>query len=148
MSRITRQELYIASAALMSLRGTCERLNVGCVVVKDHRIISSGYNGVVKDAPRCSDLNCLLGEACKRAIHAEANAIYFAAKKGISLEGATIYCTHSPCRKCAEAIIQSGITEVIFDQDYRDQEPKQLMLRAGLEVKHYEGTDIQDIIKL
>jgi len=137
IERITRRDLYLQMAKLMSQRGTCGRLQVGSVITIENRIIATGYNGPVKDDHECNDINCFLGETCKRAIHAEANAIYFAAKNGIKLQGATIYCTHSPCIKCAEAIIQSGIKVVEYSEEFRDTEPLKVLLRAGVDVKKY-----------
>src|SRR6478609_210045 len=97
--RLNRDALNIQIASLIAQRGTCLRLNVGCVIVKDNRVITSGYNGPLKHAPHCSDKICNTESACERAIHAEANAIGYAAKVGIPLEGTTLYCTHQPCHK-------------------------------------------------
>lgn len=122
--RISRDTLYIATASLMSLRGTCKRMKVGCVITsKDNRIIATGYNGSLDK--HCT--LCDLSKPCTEAIHAEANAIAYAAKKGIPLDGSIIYCTHSPCLKCAELIIQSGIKKVVYSKPYRDQTPKILL---------------------
>jgi dCMP deaminase len=134
--RISRATLYIASAYLMALRGTCKRMKVGCVITsKDNRIIATGYNGSLDK--HC--ISCDLTKPCTDAIHAEANAIAYAAKKGILLEGSIIYCTHSPCIKCAELIIQAGIKKVIYSKPYRDTTPKTL-----LEYNMVEIIQIQD----
>lgn len=119
--RISRAEYFINSALLVSLRSSCERLAVGAVIVSDNRIIATGYNGPATTL-KCSSPLCDPQSACTHAIHAEANAIYFAAKKGIPLQGTTIYCTHSPCKKCAEAIAQAGIIKVVYLEDYRSNE--------------------------
>ncbi len=118
--RLTRADYFINSALLVSMRASCRRMAVGAVIVLDNRIISTGYNGPAKGLV-CST-KCDLTQSCNHAIHAEANAIYFAAKKGINLEGAILYCTHSPCKKCAEAILQVGIKEVNFLRVYRSTE--------------------------
>ena len=117
--RITREELLIQIAALIAKRSTCGRLHVGCVIARDGRIVVTGYNGPVKGEAHCKEYGCDLEESCQRAIHAEANAIAYAARFGIPLEGCEIYCTHAPCLKCAELIIQAGIRDVIFLEDFR-----------------------------
>jgi len=121
MSRITLNEQYIRITEVISLRGTCKRAKVGCVIVKDGRIISTGYNGPIGES-HCQ-MFCDISKKCEDAIHAEANAIFFAAKEGIPLEGCTLYCNFSPCSKCAQAIIQAGIKNVIYQEAYRDISP-------------------------
>lgn len=138
MERISRDELFMNIAYLISQRGTCERLRVGCIIVKDHRIISTGYNGPMKDADHCTEYTCDLSTSCDRAIHAEANAIYWAAKHGIKIDGSKIYCTHSPCVKCTEAIIQSGIKAVYYEAAYRDDEPLKNLIKAGVEIHQHD----------
>ena len=120
--RISRPELYMGVAELFAQRSTCDRLHVGVVIVNDHRIITTGYNGALKGSQHCHPDICIIDAACRRAVHAEANAIAWAAKEGIALEGTTMYCTHSPCLKCAELIIQSGITQVTFKNQFRTNE--------------------------
>lgn len=117
MERISRGEQYMRIADIIALRGSCQRAQVGCVIVREGRIVSTGYNGPLGD--NC-ELTCDTDNPCINAIHAEANAIYFASKHGISLEGCTLYCNYSPCKKCSEAIIQSGIVKVVFRELYRD----------------------------
>jgi dCMP deaminase len=146
VERISRADLYINSALLVALRGTCARAQVGCVIVKDGRIISSGYNGALGKHD-CTQ-TCNISESCKKAIHAEANAIYFAANKGISLEGASLYCSHSPCIKCAEAIIQAGIQKVVYLETYKDTEPLEILGYAGVEVSQHIKPDIRVITGL
>lgn len=118
-NRINRDALNIQIASLLALRGTCERLQVGAIIVRDKRIISSGYNGPIALTPHCSEKNCDIEKPCERAIHAEANVIGYCAKNGIKLDGTTIYCTHQPCLKCAELILISGIREVYYLNSYR-----------------------------
>lgn len=120
MERISRNQLYISIADLISKRGTCGRLQVGAVITRNHRIVATGYNGPVKDGAHCKGY-CNIETSCTRAIHAEANAIYFAAAEGVSLKGCDIYCTHSPCIKCAEAIISSGIRNLYYLHNFRDR---------------------------
>lgn len=122
LKRISRDETFMEIAEILAKRSTCQRLQVGALVVLTGRIVSCGYNGPVSGAPECStpEGGGCLGPGCNRSIHAELNSILFAARAGISVEGATLYCTLSPCLKCAQAIINSGIKRVVFRDWYRD----------------------------
>jgi dCMP deaminase len=133
-NRPSRSETFMQMAFAMSERATCGRARNGALIVKDSRIVSSGYNGPVRDAPHCNSDVCDLNLPCKRAVHAEANAIYFAAKMGIATEGAEIFCTTAPCKKCAEAIIQAGIIKVIYRKFYSDDEGLSLLKEAGVDL--------------
>ena len=122
-------EYFMKIAMLVSERSTCLRHHVGAIIVKDRRVITTGYNGAAAGVRDCLELGCLrneLGiksgerhEIC-RAIHAEQNAIIQAAKHGENIEGSTIYCTHSPCIICAKMIINSGIKRIVTYGDYPD----------------------------
>lgn len=136
-NRPSRDQLYIAIARLIATRGTCMRGKVGCVICRDSRIISTGYNGPPKGTLHCSPKICDIKVHCERAIHAEANAISFAAKEGISTNGATLYCTHSPCSNCAKLIIQAGILRVVYETLY-DDKGLNLLNEAGIEICKYE----------
>jgi len=114
--RITRDKLNIGICTLISLRSTCARAKVGCVIVRTHRVIATGYNGKLGDSP-CS-MVCDKNSKCKHAIHAEKNAINFAARHGIALEGSELFCTYCPCYECAKDIIQAGIVRVVFEKGY------------------------------
>lgn len=117
MKRISRNKLFLETAKLFAKRSSCLKKQVGCVIVKDKRIIATGYNGVLPGLPPSSGLD---DDGNTHTVHAELNAIAFAAKEGIALKGSTIYCTLSPCEKCAEAIIQAGIINVVYDEEYRN----------------------------
>lgn len=132
--RPSRDEVYLAVAEAISLRGTCKRGKVGCIITQDHRIVATGYNGPVLNHI-CNDLNCDLEHACTNAIHAEANAIAFAARHGVVLNGSTMYCRTQPCLKCAELIIQSGICKVIYTHLYRDDLGYNLLIAAGIKAE-------------
>lgn len=118
-------------AKVMSMRGTCGRAKVGCVLTVQGRIVATGYNGPIDK--NCDGV-CDKLSPCTNAVHAEANAIAFAARNGIALAGATLYCTHTPCLKCAELIVQSGITEVHIETEYRLTEGKDLLLRSNIKI--------------
>lgn len=130
-TRPTRHETYLAIAEVISLRGTCQRAKVGCVITQDNRIVSTGYNGPLGSV-ECNDTNCNLKEHCKHAVHAEANAIAFAAREGISLKGSTLYCLYSPCVDCARLIIQAGISKVVYREQYIPIDGYRLLISNGL----------------
>lgn len=132
MGRISRIELGLGMAELFAKRSTCGRLNVGCVITRNGRIVASGYNGPLKSTfpglpNEFKTCMCNTDKPCTKSIHAEANAIAFSARNGIALEGTTMYCTHSPCVKCAELIIQAGIDAVVFKEVFRDDLGIQLL---------------------
>ena len=126
MSRPDWDLYFIRIAKEAAQRSTCPRASVGAVIVKDNRILATGYNGAPAGEPHCSDVGCLMvGDHCKRAIHAETNAIAQAAKYGVSVEGATLYyydtkgryasnlaALRSHCQKCGQLAQASGIARV------------------------------------
>jgi len=126
-NRPSWDEYFMAIARLASTRSSCVRRQVGAVIVKDKRIIATGYNGAPADMAHCLTLGCLRdkmniesgthAEIC-RGLHAEQNAIMFS--KGADLKGATLYCTNQPCVVCAKLIIQAGISTVVFEESYPD----------------------------
>lgn len=123
MDRISRDEQMALHALVTALRSTCGRKSVGAIIAKDGRIISSGYAGPPSGFPHC-DASCKVASSamggCRRTIHAEQNAVAYAARHGIATEGATLYCTLSPCENCAKLIISSGIIMVKYTEQYRD----------------------------
>jgi len=135
-------------ATLVASRSTCLRRNVGACVVKDRRILTTGYNGAPTGIAHCEDVGCLREklkvpsgerhELC-RGLHAEQNAIIQAAKTGISLEGAIMYVTNYPCFICAKMIINSGIKKVVYKKGYPDKEAKDFLKKSGIEMVKLEG---------
>lgn len=125
------------TAAVISARGTCTRAFVGAVLAKEGRIISTGYVGAPSGLPHCSDVGDQIGAdgGCTRTVHAEANAIAFAARAGTSTEGSELYCTHSPCLGCAKLIINAGITAVYFENYYRELDGLALLDDAGVYIR-------------
>lgn len=140
-TRPSRDSVLLTTAHTFARRGTCGRAQVGAVIARDGRILVTGYNGPVANAPHCSQV-CLQtsSDGCSRSVHAEANCIAYAARHGISIENATIYCTHLPCRNCAQLIINSGLARVVFQVDYRGSEPKyngrSLLMESGIDIMH------------
>lgn len=135
LPRIDRDEMLMRVAVIVSNRGTCNRAQVGAVLARDGRIISTGYVGAPSGLPHCTDVGCDTStySGCLRTVHAEANAIAFAARYGISTDGSDLYCTHSPCGNCAKLIINAGISRLIYEMEYRDIKPLGLLAAAGIE---------------
>ena len=115
--RINWDEYFMGLALLISSRSACERLHVGCVLVKDTRVISVGYNGFLPKTPHKS----IVRDGHEQAtVHAEQNSISDCAKRGISCENATAYITHYPCINCAKILASSGIIEIKYHEDYHN----------------------------
>lgn len=144
MNRPTWDEYFGNIAILASSRSTCIRRKVGAVIVRENTLLSTGYNGVphginhcvaescirnVKSIPSGTQLDICLG------LHAEQNAIIHAAKNGINIKDSVIYCTTFPCLTCAKMIINCGIKEVIFINDYEDDNSKKMLALAGVKIR-------------
>jgi len=129
-------------ATLVAERSTCRRHHVGAVIVRDKRILTTGYNGAASGVKDCLELGCLRDEnnipsgerheVC-RAIHAEQNAIIQGALHGINAEGSTIYCTHPPCILCAKMLANAKIKRFVTSGEYNDEAAKELMKEVGIE---------------
>ncbi len=116
-------------------RSTCERAQVGAVIVKEKRILTTGYNGSPRGLPHCSEVGCLMdNEHCVRTLHAEQNAIIQAALHGVITERATIYVTHQPCFLCAKMIINAGLIRIVYDNEYPDDRSRDFLEQAGVEL--------------
>ena len=146
MKKITRpdiDEYFLKIASVVGERSTCRRHHMGAVAVKDKHILTTGYNGAPAGQKDCLELGCLrdeLGipsgtrqEIC-RAIHAEQNVIIQAALHGISLEGSTVYCTHTPCVLCAKMLVNARIKRFVSFGRYNDDEFIDLFRESGIEV--------------
>lgn len=137
------QEYFMEITELVAKRSTCRRRAVGAIIVKDKRILSTGYNGAPAGVRHCIDIGCLreqLGvasgerhELC-RGIHAEQNAIIQAAMHGVSIAGGTLFCTNLPCAICAKMIINAGIRTIYYKEGYADPMSKELLEEAMVEV--------------
>jgi dCMP deaminase len=152
-------EYFVRLVDEVASRATCDRGRSGCVVVRDKRIICTGYVGSPPGLPHCDDMGHDMKQMvdddgtvrhhCVRTIHAEQNAICQAAKYGLSLGGTTLYCTMEPCRVCAMLISSVGIHRVVAKRRYHaGQDTRDLLARAGVElhilqdvVQDYEGQD-------
>jgi len=134
-------------AKMVSSRSTCLRRKVGAVLVKDKRIISTGYNGPPTGLKHPEEVGCLrekLGipsgerhELC-RGLHAEQNAIIQAALHGVSTKGSVLYCTHCPCSLCVKMLINAGVEKVIYEEGYPDWLAKEIAGEAGLPLVQFQ----------
>src|SRR5699024_9420736 len=140
MDRISWDQYFMAQSHLLALRSTCTRLMVGATIVRDKRIIAGGYNGSVSGSVHCIDEGCYVIDGhCVRTVHAEANALLQCAKFGVPTENADIYVTHFPCLQCTKQLIQIGIKNVFYADDYRNHPyAVQLFEEAGVKTKKVE----------
>lgn len=148
--RPTWDEYFMEIMDTVSKRATCNRGRSGCVIAKDNRVLVTGYVGSPVGLPHCDDVGHHMKktihvdegnretEHCVRTVHAEQNAICQAAKKGISIEGATLYCRMTPCRVCAMLIINCGIVRVVCQRKYHAGiESEQMMKEAGIQLEYF-----------
>lgn len=156
-TRPSRDEILIQSAHLWAKRSTCSRLQVGAVFARDGRILVTGYNGAPAGLPHCDhscdcgqvekskivgvgycEATCRSQQPCTIAEHAERNAIAWAARHGVRLEGSSAYLTDSPCLPCAMSLINSGVERVVYDCEYRLTDGIELLRQAGIAVEQFE----------
>lgn len=129
-------EYFLKLAMLVSERATCPRMHCGCVLVREKRILSTGYNGSIPGDDHCEEAGCqIVDNHCIRTIHAEMNAILQCSIHGISTAGATAYVTNMPCTNCAKALITAGIVEIVIFSDYHDTLAEDFFTRAGVVLK-------------
>lgn len=152
MSKLSFDDIYMELAGNLARKSHCVKKKVGAVLSKDTRIVSLGYNGPPAGTHNCDEewpeTGCPRDRkgGCSLALHAEANAILYAAKNQITLDGATLYLTLSPCLPCARMIYSVGIKKVIFLNSYADykgitaDEGVDFLRRFGIEVLHYQAT--------
>jgi len=141
-------EYFMEITHLVAKRSTCLRRSVGAILVKDRRILTTGYNGAPSKLSHCSETGCLrekLGipsgernELC-RGVHAEQNAIVQAALHGVNIAGSTLYVTTEPCVVCAKMLINAGIVEIVTSGEYPDALARELLAEAGVPVRKMEG---------
>ncbi len=146
MKRLTRpgaDDYFLKIASVVAERSTCRRHHIGAVAVRDKHILATGYNGAASGLKDCLELGCLRDELeipsgtrheiC-RGIHAEQNVIVQAGLHGVSLEGSTVYCTHTPCVLCAKMLVNARIKRFISFGKYNDDVFNDLFKEAGIEV--------------
>ncbi|MEF9953166.1 MAG: dCMP deaminase family protein [Clostridium sp.] len=149
-SRPDWDSYFLEIANVIKKRSTCLRRQIGAVIVKDNRILTTGYNGVPPNIEHCDTRGCLRQELnipsgqkhelC-RALHAEQNAITQAAKNGISIDGATIYITAQPCIICTKLIMGCGISRVVYEGEYPDELSLKMLQESHIIVEKYKSID-------
>lgn len=135
MERLSWNEYFMEICEMVAQRSTCDRAFVGCVLVnKDNRIVSTGYNGSIGGNPHCDEIGHTMRDGhCIATIHAEMNALLYCAKEGISVKDSKAYVTHFPCLNCTKALIQAGISEIYYKNDYRvDPYAKELLEKNNI----------------
>jgi dCMP deaminase len=148
MSRPSWKTYFMDIAFLVAKRSTCRRRQVGAIAVADKRILATGYNGAPSGLDHCLEIGCLreeLGvasgerhELC-RGLHAEQNVIIQAAYHGVSIKGATIYCTNLPCSICSKMLINAGVVHIVYQDGYADSMTEEMLQAAGVTLTRVEG---------
>ncbi|MGB9613462.1 MAG: deoxycytidylate deaminase, partial [Candidatus Margulisiibacteriota bacterium] len=148
MNRPSWDDYFMKITQVVSERATCVKRKVGAIIVKENRILSTGYNGAPKGFVHCTEETCLRKkynvpsgqrhELC-RGLHAEQNAIIQAAWHGVKIEGGTLYCTYQPCVICVKMMINAGIIKLVYAGPYPDELAKQMLEESTLEIVRYEG---------
>ena len=146
MQRPSWDQYFMDITRLVATRSTCLRRQVGAILVKDRNILATGYNGVPSGISHCETVGCLRErlkvpsgerhELC-RGLHAEQNAIIQAARHGINIDGATLYCTTMPCIICTKMLINAGITAVVYAEGYADELAREMLAETGIKIIHF-----------
>ena len=148
MERPSWDDYFMTITRVVATRSTCLRRHVGAILVKDKRILATGYNGAPTGLKHCIEVGCLRKDAsipsgtrhelC-RGLHAEQNAIIQAANHGISICGSTLYCTNKPCVICSKMIINAGIARVCYEEGYDDPLADQMLTEAHIEMVRFRS---------
>lgn len=158
MNRPNKDEYYMTIATVAALRSTCISRQVGCIIVKDDNPISFGFSGPCRKMEHCEDIG-----GCRRrampdyksgkylelcpSTHAEQNAVAFAARHGIALDGATAYVSTYPCKDCMNSLINAGIKKIIYNDTYEAELSKRIAEVVGVDIEKYNGKEVKDILK-
>src|SRR3989338_4875246 len=131
--RASWDEYFMAIAREVATRSTCDRKNVGAVLVRDKMILTTGYNGSIRGLAHCDEVGHeIVNDHCIRTVHAETNAIVQAARNGVSIEGATLYINASLCWDCFKLLANAGIKKIVFGEFYREQRIHDVSLELGI----------------
>lgn len=134
-ARPTWDEYFLKLAMLASERSTCPRMHCGCIIVKNNKVLATGYNGSLPGQPHCEDVGCMVeNDHCIRTNHAEINALVQAANQGDNIEGATIYVTNMSCTTCAKAMIAAGVKRVVVFTDFHDTKAVEFYTNCGVKI--------------
>jgi dCMP deaminase len=140
--RASWDEYFMNISRVVSSRSTCDRKFVGAVIVRDKTILSTGYNGSIRGMPHCTEVGHMMEEGhCVATIHAESNAILQAAKNGVSIDGASIYVTASPCWNCFKQVANAGIRRIVYGEFYRDARIFDVAKQLNIELHHLPFAD-------
>jgi dCMP deaminase len=141
-------QYFLTITRQVAERSTCKRAKIGAVIVRDKNILATGYNGAPAGLAHCTEVGCLIYESktpsgeieenCYRTIHAEINAIAQAAKNGVSIRDAAIYVTHTPCIHCMKVLINTGITQIFYERDYKANTVRDLLASTDVVIKRVE----------
>lgn len=147
MERPSTDKYFMEMAKLAATRSTCMRRKVGAVIVKDKHVLATGYNGAPRGVSHCEETGCIRTqlnipsgtrhELC-RGIHAEQNAVVQAAYFGTSVNGAILYTTTFPCSLCAKILINSGISEIVYEEGYMDDLSKDILGETDIKIRHFD----------
>jgi dCMP deaminase len=133
---------FMDIAFQVARRSTCPRASVGAVIVRDKRILTTGYNGSPRGLPHCTEAGCLIINGhCVRTLHAEQNAIIQGALHGVDVSHSVLYVTHQPCLNCAKMIINAGIDRVVYAGDYPDEIARSFLEQAHVGLVHFSNGD-------
>ena len=143
MKRPNWEEYFMDIARLVSTRSTCTRRYVGAVIVKDKRVLATGYNGAPAGLANCEEIGCLREQQAVRSgqrhelcrgLHAEQNAIIQAAFHGISIQDSTLYCTTLPCSICLKMLLNAGIQKIVYNEGYADELTKSFLQESAITI--------------
>ncbi len=133
LARPDWETYFLAMADLVATRSTCLRRQVGAVLVREERVIATGYNGSLRGRPHCADVGCLMVDGhCRRTVHAELNALLQCAFYGSASQGSVLFCTTLPCLDCAKALVQAGVRRVVYRDRYDDAHSRAFLEEAGV----------------
>ncbi len=151
MQRMSWEEYFMSITCLVAERSTCLRRRVGAVLVKNKRILATGYNGAPAGVPHCLETGCLREklkiasgerhEMC-RGLHAEQNVIIQAAVHGITISGSELYCTTHPCVLCSKMLINCGVTRIYYQEDYPDALATEMLQEASIPTVHLQTSSV------
>ncbi len=135
--RASWDRYFMDIARVVSSRSTCDRKNVGAVIVRDRTILSTGYNGSIRGLSHCDEIGHMIeNDHCVATIHAEENAILQAAKNGVGIDGGSMYVTASPCWSCFKSIANAGLRRIVYGEFYREPRIFDVAKRLGIELLH------------
>ena len=141
--RASWDQYFMNIAQVVATRSTCPRKYVGAVIVGNRTILSTGYNGSIRGMPHCSDVGHMMEDNhCVATIHAEANAIIQAARNGVTIEGADVYVTASPCWNCFKQIANAGVRRIVYGEFYRDARIFDVATHIGIELLHLPSSPV------